>query len=244
MKTLYFAFKNGVQFGEPMAVEMAYDDPEVLEFEVNYDERYQLESIANAEEVDITIAEFAKCVGVAEDEAEKMLAFVVPESAKINRWNGFLDYDNPRNVMIRAILDTFEDNLHLGLGEMGGDLHNAVFNTSRAYEHDNTATEACESVGIFSAIRLVQKYEKDYFGEMNSEIDPVPIANGVVYVGGEYLLSLSEYLQEVVLDKELTDFDLSIIEMEVVEELKHLALFENTAGANIDVLIWDYFGTY
>lgn len=243
MKTLYFAFKNGVQFGKPMAEEMAYDDPEVLEFEVNYDERYQLESIENAEEVDITIAEFAKRVGVAEDEAEKMLAFVVPESAKINRWNGFLDYDNPRNVMIRKILDTFEDNLHLGIGEMGGDLHNAVFSESCSYEHDNTATEACESVGIFSAIRLVQKYESDVYGA-DAKIEPIHIANMVVYIGGEYLLTLSEYLREVVLDEELTEFDLSIIEMEVVEELKRLTLFESMAGDNIDTLIWDYFETY
>lgn len=244
MKELFFAIKDGVRVGNPMEVNIYRTDKSITVLEVTYNDAYQPTAIETENGDLYSIQDYAEETGMTVDEVTELVAFVVPESAKINRWNGFLDYDKVSNKMIRAILDTFEDNLNLGLGAQGGDLHNEVFNTSRAYDYEDSALAACESVGVFSAIRLVKKYEGDAFGELNSEIDPVPIANMVVYIGGEYLLSLSEYLREVVWDKDLTEFDLSIIEMEVVEELKHLALFENTAGANIDTLIWDHFETY
>lgn len=244
MKELFFAFKDGVRVGQPADMNVYYGDKSLTVLEVTYNNTYQPITIETENGDRYSIQDYAEETGMTVDEVTKLVGFIVPESAKINGWSGFADYDKVSNKMIRSILDTFEDNLNLGLGEQGGDLHDVVFNSIPAYDYENTATEACESVGVFSAIRLVQKYEKDYFGQMNVDIGPVPIANMVVYIGGEYLLSLSEYLHDVVWDKELTEFDLSIIEMEVVEELKRLALFENAAGDNIDTLIWGYVGTY
>lgn len=47
------------------------------------------------------------------------------------------------------------------VGQYGCDLHNYLFNEEQAFIWNNEAESAVDSVNVWSAIRLVQTYEKD-----------------------------------------------------------------------------------
>lgn len=102
------------------------------------------------------------------------------------------------------------------VGEYGYDLHNYLFNSVYAFIHDSEAEEACESVGTWSAIRLVQTYEKDNFGESTTEIEPCKIANMLVYIYGEFLLQQVEHLQDEVWNEALDSADIEKIKLELM----------------------------
>lgn len=115
-----------------------------------------------------------------------------------------------------------------------------------AFTWYNEAEEACDSVGVWSAIRLVKKYEEDNFGESNTEIEPCKIANMLVYIYGEFLLAQVEHLQGEAWDRELTEEDLEIISDQLEQWLESNAPNENDRYTNqeIDGQIWDYYGSY
>lgn len=128
-------------------------------------------------------------------------------------------------------------------GQYGCDLHNFLFNEEQAFIYHNTAEDACERVGVFSAIRLVKEYEEDNFGESNTEIEPCKIANMLVYIYGEYLLQVSEAVDDEQWDRELTEEDLVQIE-ERIQRWCDENLPKNANYRTLDEQVWDYFGSY
>lgn len=142
--------------------------------------------------------------------------------------------------------ELFNDRLPDAVGQYGCDLHNFLFNEDYAFIHDDFAENACDSVNTWSAIRLVKKYEEDYFGECNTAIEPVKIANMLVYIYGEFLLAQVEHLQGEAWDRELTEEDLEIIADQMEQWLEANAPTENDRYTNreIDGQIWDYYGAY
>lgn len=126
--------------------------------------------------------------------------------------------------------------------ERTGELFNEVY----AFIHDNEAEEAVNSVNVWSAIRLVNKYEMDNFGEATTEIEPCKIANMLVYIYGEFLLNQIEHLTGEAWDRELTEEDLEIITEQLEAWLEANAPTENDRYTNrtIDGQIWDYYGAY
>ena len=107
--------------------------------------------------------------------------------------------------------ELFNDRLPDAVGQYGCDLHSYLFNEDYAFIHNNEAEEAVNSVNVWSAIRLVKKYEEDNFGECNIEIEPFKVANMLVYIYGEFLLNQVEHLTDEAWDRELTTEDLEII---------------------------------
>ena len=75
------------------------------------------------------------------------------------------------------------------------DLHNEVFNTNYYIVGIYEAEKALEQYGTFEAIRKIQEYEKDNFGEVLTDLsDPEKIANMLYYiVGNEAIQDLYEY---------------------------------------------------
>ena len=66
------------------------------------------------------------------------------------------------------------------------EVHHEVFNTSYFYVYTSEAIEALEEYGTFKAIGEVQRYEKDNFGEVSTELsNPCDVANMLVYILGE-----------------------------------------------------------
>lgn len=131
------------------------------------------------------------------------------------------------------------------VGEYGYDLHNYLFNSVYAFVHDSEAEEACESVGTWSAIRLVQTYEKDNFGESTTEIEPCKIANMLVYIYGEFLLQQVEHLQDEVWNEALDSADIEKIKLELMAWLENnLPNDEHWQRETLDGQVWDNYGTY
>lgn len=158
----------------------------------------------------------------------------------------FEKFNISNDYILRRTGELFNDRLPDAVGQYGCDLHNFLFNEDYAFIHDAEAEEACESVGVWSAIRLVKKYEEDNFGETYIEIEPCKIANMLVYIYGEFLLNQVEYLQGDALDRELTEEDLDIIAEQLEQWLEANAPTENDRYTNreIDGQVWDYYGSY
>lgn len=151
--------------------------------------------------------------------------------------------DGGEDKIAERVFDLLNDRLSEAVGQYGCDLHNYLFNEEEAFIYDNTAEEACERVGVFSAIRLVKKYEEDNFGEFNREIEPCKIANMLVYIYGEYLLQESNAVDEEQWDRELTEEDLVQIE-ERIQRWCDENLPKNANYRALDEQVWDYYGSY
>lgn len=152
---------------------------------------------------------------------------------------------NPENdqIFVRAC-EMLDERLDGAVGEYGSDLHDYVFNEIFAFDNDKLAEVAVDSVGVWSAIRLVKKYEQDRFGESSTPIEPYRVGNMVVYIYGDYLLNLSEHLQNTWDDK-LTADDLDKIRKEIIEWCKvYLPDHKRSFSRPIDGLVWDEYGTY
>lgn len=131
------------------------------------------------------------------------------------------------------------------VGEYGCDLHNYLFNSVYAFIHDSEAEEACESVGTWSAIRLVHTYEKDNFGEISTEIEPCKIANMLVYIYGEFLLQQVAHLQGEVWNEALDSADVEKIKVELMGWLENnLPTNEHWQRRPLNGQVWDNYGTY
>lgn len=149
------------------------------------------------------------------------------------------------DLIFERVAELLEDRLPDAVGEYGCDLHNYVFNEEPAFIYTNRAEDACESVGVWSSIRLVQKYEKDYFGEITIEIEPCKIANMLTYIYGEFLLSQVECLTGKMWDRKLTDSDIKKIARELRKWAKeNLPTGENYFKQPLDAQVWEYYGSY
>lgn len=66
------------------------------------------------------------------------------------------------------------------------DLHDAVFNTDYYLIETYLAKEALEEYDVFEAIKLVQTYEMEDFGEVHTDLsNPKKLINMVYYIIGE-----------------------------------------------------------
>lgn len=158
----------------------------------------------------------------------------------------FEKYNISNDEILERTGELFNDRLYEAVGQYGCDLHNFLFNEDYAFTFDNEAEEAVNSVNVWSAIRLVKKYEEDKFGECNTEIEPCTIANMLVYIYGELLLAQVEHLQGEAWDRELTEEDLELIAEQLEQWLEANAPNENDRYTNreIDGQIWGYYGAY
>lgn len=69
------------------------------------------------------------------------------------------------------------------------DLHNEVFNTYYYIIGTYEAKKALEKYGVFDAIKKVQTYEKDNFGEVYTDLsDPEKLINMLYYIIGEEVM--------------------------------------------------------
>lgn len=66
------------------------------------------------------------------------------------------------------------------------DLHNDVFNTDYYIIGTYQAEKELEAYGVFEAIRLVQDYEMEQFGEVYTDLsEPEKLINMVYYIIGD-----------------------------------------------------------
>lgn len=69
------------------------------------------------------------------------------------------------------------------------DMHNEVFNSDYYIIGTYEAKKALEEYGVFNAIEKVQEYEKDNFGEVNTDLsNPEKLINMLYYIIGEEVI--------------------------------------------------------
>lgn len=158
----------------------------------------------------------------------------------------FEKYNINDDKILERTGELFLDRLPEAVGQYGCDLHNFLFNEEEGFTWDNEAEEACDSVNVWSAIRLVRKYELDNFGKTYTEIEPCKIANMLIYIYGECLLDQVEHLKGEAWDRELTEEDLELIAEQLEQWLEANAPTEEDRYTNreIDGQVWDYYGAY
>ena len=70
-----------------------------------------------------------------------------------------------------------------------GDLHGYLYNETQHYIYYASAKEATDELDVWECIGVVQKYEKDQFGEVYTPLsDACRVVNMVVFILGEALL--------------------------------------------------------
>lgn len=82
-------------------------------------------------------------------------------------------------------------------GTVLDDLHHNLFNTDYYIIGTYQAEEWLKEYGTFQAIRDVQEYEQDNFGEVNTDLgNAEKIANMITYIIGEQIIYSLDYDSE------------------------------------------------
>ena len=69
------------------------------------------------------------------------------------------------------------------------DLHNHLFNEDYHYCYTSEAEDDLNAIGVFDAIGVIVKYEKEVFDEVNTDFtDPCTVANMLYCIVGEEVL--------------------------------------------------------
>lgn len=156
------------------------------------------------------------------------------------------ELNKENDIIFEKVCEILDERLTADVvGQYGCDLHHYLFNTDYAFIYNNEAEEAVSSVNVWSAIRLVRKYEQDNFGESATEIEPCKIANMLAYIYGEFLLAQVEHLQGEAWGCELTVEDVEQVKNELMAWLENnLPTDEHWQRRTLDGQVWDNYGTY
>ena len=105
------------------------------------------------------------------------------------------------------------------------DLHNEVFNMEMYTEDRNKAVEILDSLGAYSVIEEITRYEQDNFGEVNTHrlASPCDVLSMFWYITGEEALAeLAEDVPEFdeLWDEELTEEECLVLIDRFREKMK------------------------
>lgn len=155
------------------------------------------------------------------------------------------ELNKENDLIFEKVCEILDERLDDAVGQYGCDLHNYLFNEKQAFIWNNEAESAVDSVNVWSAIRLVHTYEKDYLGEIFTEIEPCKIANMLVYIYGEFLLQQVDHLRDNVRNEALDRADVEKIKVELMGWLENnLPTDEHWQCRPLDSQVWDNYGTY
>ncbi len=98
------------------------------------------------------------------------------------------------------------------------DLHNEVFNQDYYIIGTATAESALEEYGVFDAIRRIEEYEMNNFGEIYTKLsDPEKVANMLYYIIGEEVIH--DLVDEAGIDYEVDEEDTKQLVKLITEKL-------------------------
>lgn len=148
-----------------------------------------------------------------------------------------LKHDTAGDLILKAVLERISRRCLDAVGYDGGEMEERLF-SENIFSFSDEAEAACNSVDVWSAIRLVNTYETANYGEQQTIFEPVPIANAIAWLYGKFLLSQSARLSRK-WDEELTKQDVVVVIREIQSFLNN-----NVDYRGVDGLVWDYYGTY
>lgn len=102
-------------------------------------------------------------------------------------------HEEMKKEAIADIIETLEN----GYDGYYCDLHNEVFNTDYYIIGTYQAKEALKEYDVFEALELVQNYEMDNFGEVNTELsNPEKLVNMLYYIIGDDVICEMSKIEE------------------------------------------------
>lgn len=100
-----------------------------------------------------------------------------------------MSYNKKHEEMKQEAIEDIIETLKNGYDGYYCDLHHEVFNTDYYIIGTYQAKEALREYDVFDAIELVQTYENDYFGEVNTDLsNPEKLINMVYYIVGDEVI--------------------------------------------------------
>lgn len=96
-----------------------------------------------------------------------------------------------------------------------------------------TAEKACEEVGAFNCIKLVQKFETDTTGITFTPVSPIPISSVIINLMGEALLEQSQTYKD--------NFDSKLTKKALNQISKELIAYLNNQREDLSNVIFDAF---
>lgn len=100
-----------------------------------------------------------------------------------------MTHNDKHNEMKQEAIEAIIEALENGYSGYYCDLHNEVFNTDYYVVGTYLAKEILREYDVFEAIELVQKYEKEQFGEIYTDLsDPEKLINMVYYIIGDEII--------------------------------------------------------
>ncbi len=101
-----------------------------------------------------------------------------------------MTHNKKHNEMREEAIDAIVEALENGYDGYYCDLHNEVFNMDYYIIGTYLAKEALKEYDVFEAIELVQTYEEDNFGEVNTDLsNPELLISMVWYIIGNEIIS-------------------------------------------------------
>lgn len=98
-------------------------------------------------------------------------------------------YNEKHEAMKKEAIEAIMEALECDYDNYYCDLHNEVFNTDYYIIGTYEAKEALKEYDVFESIELVQEYEENNFGEVNTDLsDPEKIINMVYYIIGDEVI--------------------------------------------------------
>ena len=128
---------------------------------------------------------------------------------------------NMKYSLLEEIAEDTVSKLQDGIGDnsYGCDLHHELWNTDYYIIGTYKAERFIKQhMSVFDAIHEVQEYEKDNFGETNTDVSsPEKVVNMLAYIYGYEVLESSKHLVKN-WDRRLDEEDLEIVIEEIEEE--------------------------
>ena len=126
-----------------------------------------------------------------------------------------------RNMLVEIAEETvskLQDGI--GLDNDASELHHYLWNEDYYIIGTYDAKKWIEShMSVFDAIAEIQEYEKDVFGETNTDItSPENVANMLAYIYGTEVLGCSEHIIHKMWDRNLDQEDINEIIKEIEKE--------------------------
>ena len=98
-------------------------------------------------------------------------------------------YNEKHEEMKAEAIEDIIETLENGFDGYYCDLHNEVFNTDYYIIGTEMAKDALREYDVFDAVELVQKYEKEQFGEVYTNLgNPEKLVNMLYYIIGDEVI--------------------------------------------------------
>jgi hypothetical protein len=106
-------------------------------------------------------------------------------------------YNEKHEEMKAEAIEDIIETLKNGFDGYYCDLHNEVFNTDYYIIGTEMAKDALREYDVFDAIELVQKYEKEQFGEVYTNLgNPEKLVNMLYYIIGDEVICAMNDIEE------------------------------------------------